>query len=106
MHSRLGIYIFFYQVALAFFCQMQDQIGMGFTRKFMTRELSADSLPSMARFSMLSIYVVKQVSTTFPFSLTTFIGIRMKPDTHECSRRAHNSFESILVPRGHADLSL
>jgi hypothetical protein len=29
------------------------------------------------------------------FSITTFIGIRTRPDTHECSRRAHDFFESI-----------
>jgi hypothetical protein len=45
--------------ALAFFCQTQDQISMGFTRKSMTGELWADSLPSTANSSMLSIYVVK-----------------------------------------------
>jgi hypothetical protein len=59
MHSRLGVCIFFCQAALALFCQTQDQIGMGFTGKFMTRELSVDSLPSTARFSILSIYVMK-----------------------------------------------
>jgi hypothetical protein len=37
-------------------------------------------------------------------SLTSFIGIRTRPDAHECSRRTHNPLQSILVPRGHTTL--
>jgi len=60
MHSRLGIWIFFYQTTLALFYQMQDLIGMSFTGKFMTRGLSNDSLLALHdQISIFSIYVMK-----------------------------------------------
>jgi hypothetical protein len=60
----------------------------------LTGEISAESLPSTANSTILSIYVVKRCFNHLPpLPLTTFVGIKKIPDTHECSRRRSRLFQ-------------
>jgi hypothetical protein len=49
--------------------------------------LSADSLPTWPFFHAFHLWGETRFQQPPPFPLTTCIGIRMNPDTHECSRR-------------------
>ena len=73
MHSRLVVCIFFYQNALAFFCQMQDQINMGFTRKSMIGNFRLTVYPPWIDFPCFPFMWWNEVSTTFPIFINYFL---------------------------------
>jgi hypothetical protein len=81
-------------------CALQEKLPI--------RKLQIVSVPSWLRSAMLSIYGVRRGLNCHPqYSITTFIGIRTGPDTHECFQAVpYKFFESIPTSRGQADLLL
>jgi len=66
-------------------------------KKMLIRKLLIVSVPSWLRSATLSIYGVRQGLNFHPqYSITTFIRIRIGPDTHECFQAVpYKFFESI-----------
>jgi hypothetical protein len=61
-----------------------------------TGEISSDSLPTQPSFHAFHLWGETRFQQPPPFRLTTFIGIEMEPNTHECSRRSSRLLQDKL----------
>ena len=79
-------------------CALQEKLPI--------RKLQIVNVPSWLRSAMLSIYGVRRGLKFRPkYSITTFIRIRIGPDTHECfQEEPYKFFESIPMSREQEDL--